>query len=385
MRMIVKAEVVFDDGSVERSTLATFDRSQPDLSVGNLGLTLEDGKQLLRQAQQCLGASQAKAWLQQRAVCCSCGWSYPHKDVRTISVRTVFGLIKLPSPRWYRCVCAWQLFGRQPTWSPLPEILRQRITPELELLIATAAAEQPYARAVDSLRAVLPVEDCISVSGAKNRIRAVAAELDEAFADDCCASHRRVRKPPAPKRVRSIAIDSVWLRHHRPTRGVRQVSVAVARATLANGQTKVCGYVTKQVTRSSARVDGFLASLGVKPSAPVTAVADGAGEFETAIGESRLAGQRIVDWFHIAMKFQAAQLTMSGMRGRDDGHAKALCMRVDRAKLSLWHGRAREALSLLENMPEMVSLLYAGDSSTLQRNLEKLVTYLRSNRLLKFQ
>jgi hypothetical protein len=148
---------------------------------------------------------------------------------------------------------------------------------------------------------------------------------------------------------------------------------------LANGSTKVCGYVTKQVARSSARIDSFLARLGVRSSAPVTAVADGAGEFETALGESRLAGQRIVDWFHIAMKFRAVQLTMLGMRGRDDGHDKALGLRIERAKWRLWHGRGAQAIGLLVNMPEMVSTLYSGDTGTLQRNFEKLVTYLQSN------
>lgn len=184
-------------------------------------------------------------------------------------------------------------------------------------------------------------------------------------------SDRRVQRVPRGQRVRSIAIDSVWLRHHRSGRGAaRQVSVAVARATLANGSTKVCGYVTKQVARSSGRIDGFLASLGVKARARVTAIADGAGEFETALGESSFVGQRIVDWFHIAMKFRAVQLTMLGMQDRDDGHGKAHGMRIERAKLRLWHGRARDALELVENMAEMVSFLYLGDTSTLQRNLE---------------
>lgn len=207
MQMIVKAELVFDDGSVEQVRLASFERQEADLSVRSLGLTLDDGKHLLRRAQQCLSESQAAAWLKQRAIC-PCGWSYPHKDSRTISVRTVFGLVKLCSPRWYRCLCEAHFFGRQPTWSPLPERLPQRFTPELELLVAAAAAEQPYARAVESLCAVLPVEDCISISGAKNRVRAVAAELDEAGAEDGYPP-RRVRQPPASRRVRSVAIDSV--------------------------------------------------------------------------------------------------------------------------------------------------------------------------------
>lgn len=379
MQMIIKADLILDDGAIEGCTLVSFEREVAELSLRNLGLTLSDGKELLRRAQQCLATSQAAAWLKQRAVC-ACGWSYPHKDTRTISVRTVFGRVTLPSPRWYRCLCECPLFGRQSTWSPLPQVVPQRLTPELELLVVTAAAQQPYAQAVESLGAVLPLEDCISISGAKNRVRAVAAQLDQCPAEDSEASASKEQRRRLPGRVRSIAIDSVWLRHCSPTRSsARQVSIVVARALLADGSTKVCGYVTKQVPRSCGRMDGFLASLGVTAREKLTAVSDGAGEFETALGESRLAGQRIVDWFHIAMKFRAVQMTMLGMQGRDGGHNMALTLRVDRAKLRLWHGRARKALDLLETLPEMVSGLYAGDCSTLQRNLGKLVTYLQSN------
>ena len=57
----------------------------------------------------------------------------------------------------------------------------------------------------------------------------------------------------------------------------------------------------------------FLLQLGVRPNERITAIADGAGEFETAIAESQYTDLRIVNWFHIAMKFRAAQLTAQGM------------------------------------------------------------------------
>lgn len=59
MHMIVKAELVLDDGTTEESTLASFRRDTADLSVRSLGLTLDDGKHLVRQAQQRLTESQA--------------------------------------------------------------------------------------------------------------------------------------------------------------------------------------------------------------------------------------------------------------------------------------------------------------------------------------
>jgi hypothetical protein len=180
-----------------------------------------------------------------------------------------------------------------------------------------------------------------------------------------------------------MAVDSVWLRHCQPGRTyARQVSVAAARATLADGTTRLCGYVTKQAQRSSKRMDQFLAQLGVRPNERVAAIADGAGEFETAIAESQYTDLRIVDWFHIAMKFRAAQLTAQGMREQLPHDWEAISMRLDRAKWRLWHGRARSAIEAISSLPEFIADRCTTDSvdgSTLLRNIDKLQTYLESN------
>lgn len=58
MKMVVKAEIQLDDGTVVERTLSSFEREVGDLSLSNLGITISDGKTLLRQAQQCLAHSQ---------------------------------------------------------------------------------------------------------------------------------------------------------------------------------------------------------------------------------------------------------------------------------------------------------------------------------------
>ena len=58
--------------------------------------------------------------------------------------------------------------------------LRERVSPQLEQLQVKFAAQLPYAQAVALLKEVLPVDACISVSGTKSRIRAVADCLEDA-------------------------------------------------------------------------------------------------------------------------------------------------------------------------------------------------------------
>jgi hypothetical protein len=60
----------------------------------------------------------------------------------------------------------------------LSEGLPKRITPELEYLQVKWAAHLPYAAATALLKEVLPLQECISATGAKTRIRVAGAELD---------------------------------------------------------------------------------------------------------------------------------------------------------------------------------------------------------------
>ena len=65
---------------------------------------------------------------------------------------------------------------------------------------------------------------------------------------------------------------------------------------------------------AAARLDQFLSTSGVLPNERVTVISDDAGEFSKAVEGSQLARGRILDWFHIAMKFKAAQRSVFGSK-----------------------------------------------------------------------
>lgn len=380
MRFIIEARIVDAESSSEPVLLGEIERPDVELDPATLGLTLAEGRCLLRDAQQALVTHQVARWLQWRSACDYCGNAYSHKDQRTVTYRSIFGRLSLPSPRWFECLCKCDFFGRQPTWSPLTTALPQRVSPQLEQLQVKLAAHLPYARAVEVLQELLPLDECISASGTKNRVRAMADHLEDLVLTGI-EELPRAREPASPSvTVNSIAVDSVWLRHCAPTRmHARQVSIAAARATLADGTTQLCGYVTKQVQRSSKRLDLFVSQLGVRLHERVTAVADAAGEFEPALGESQYVSLRIVDWFHIAMKFRAAQLSASGMRVQLPDHWEGISLRLERAKWRLWHGRAKSAIEAIRTIAPVIEALDVEDASTLLRHVDKLQTYLESN------
>jgi len=252
MRFIIEARIVDEASSSEPILLGEIERPDAELDPVTLGFTLAEGRRLVRGAQQALVTEQVARWLQQRSVCDCCGTPYAHKDERTVAFRSIFGRLALPSPRWFECACKDGNTRRRSTRSPLAAALPERVSPQLEHLLVKFAAHLPYARAVEVLQELLPLDECISVSATKNRVRAVADHLETIVATGI-ERLPRTEEPSTPAaKVTSIAVDSVWLRHCTPGRSyARQVSIAAARASLADGTTQLCGHVTKQVQRGS--------------------------------------------------------------------------------------------------------------------------------------
>jgi hypothetical protein len=61
-------------------------------------------------------------------------------------------------------------------------------------------------------------------------------------------------------------------------------------------------------------LEHFLVKQGVRCDERVTVISDGAGEFTKAVDGSQFARGRILDWFHIAMKFRAAEQSIFSSR-----------------------------------------------------------------------
>src|SRR5882672_11268406 len=91
-----------------------------------------------RECREVVVEEQVPACLAAKVACPRCRRPRCHKDQRTIAMRTLFGTLRLPSPRWHHCYCRsneWQ------TFSPLTEVLPERTTPELLYLEAKFAGD----------------------------------------------------------------------------------------------------------------------------------------------------------------------------------------------------------------------------------------------------
>jgi hypothetical protein len=134
-------EIVEEVASVQRATL------QPE----TLGLTLAEAKDILRGVQQILAPRQVAEYGEQQSLCPDCGQARPRKGKHKIVIRSLFGRLRVSSPRYYTCRCQPRAMK---SVSPLAELLPMRTTPELQYVETKAAALESYKRAVGWLEEV---------------------------------------------------------------------------------------------------------------------------------------------------------------------------------------------------------------------------------------
>src|SRR4051812_28748887 len=153
--------------------VATLERGP--LQAGGLGLTLAEAKGLLRGVQEAMVARQAAEFVAQQEVCPECGKARPRKGRHEIVYRTLFGKLRLDSPRLYECPCRGPA---RASASPLAARLPERTAPELAYLEAKFAALVSYGLTVDLLTEILPLGAELSTTAVRRQVRAVTERAE---------------------------------------------------------------------------------------------------------------------------------------------------------------------------------------------------------------
>ena len=371
--MIIEARLVDDQGCTELVQVYAIDRA---LTTNPLGMSLAEGKALLAAAQQHLVNGQCEGIALAHAQCEECDAKLGVKGWHQRQIRTVFGLVSVQSPRVRYCRCAGRSAGV--SFSPLTQVVPTSMTPELEYLQVKWAAHLSYATATALLSEVLPTADTISVSGVKRRVRVVGSALEQNDEQHAAPIHQQQSGGPA--QLTAFAVDSAWLRHcHLPRRQGRHVNLVAGRACFEDGKNRIYAYVHNQVPSAATRLDQFLTSYGVGHSERVTIFTDGAGEFEKAVNGASRPTCRILDWFHIAMKFRAVDLTASNHPNLLAPNGRNLCDEIASCKWLVWHGKASQAVTRLKRIHDAIDDVYDTQYFTLYWNLRRTWWYLRSN------
>ena len=172
------------------------------LAPDTLGLQLQEAKDLLAAVQDTVVEHQVSTALSARIACPDCGIPRRHKDSRRIVMRTLFGTLRLDSPRWWACPCAP---GSARTFSLLAAVLRERMTPELSYLQARFAGLVSYGLSADLLNEILPVGRALHATTVRRQVQATAQRLENELGDErpgfitgCPAEWAELPRPDLP-------------------------------------------------------------------------------------------------------------------------------------------------------------------------------------------
>jgi hypothetical protein len=151
MRVRLQVVIESDDGQIQ-DIQDVFQLHRGELKPERLGLTLEEAKSALEGVQRILAGRQVEEYVDAQRRCPACAQQRKQKGQHEIVYRTLFGRLRMESPRLYECRC--KVVSRK-SFSPLAELLPERTAPELAYLEAKWAALIPF-HATSELMAEVP-------------------------------------------------------------------------------------------------------------------------------------------------------------------------------------------------------------------------------------
>ena len=190
MKVTVQVVLQDDDESSPTVVREVFSLQRGVLTPDTLGLHLAEAKDLLGAVQQTLVEAQAQAAVTAAVPCPHCARPRPHKDTRRIVVRTLFGTLRLASPRWWHCACRPRPAR---TFGPLAQLLPDRATPELMYLEAKFGGLVSYGLSAKLLAEVLPLGRTLHATALRQHTYRVGQRLDDELGPNARSSSRAAR------------------------------------------------------------------------------------------------------------------------------------------------------------------------------------------------
>ena len=315
------------DGEKQAIDVVTITRPDDLAEIGNLGLTLAEGKRLLAALQQEIVAAQARDHAVRRPDCRSCGAVCRVKDYRDHAVATLFGQVRVRLPR-FRCAgCGGIEAGLE--WPS-----HCRSTPELDQLQAHLSALMAYRMAADVMAQMFPLD----AGNDPETLRAHTLEIGADLQD-------QVAVPPAAiASTIAVTLDSTFIRSC--DEGERHLEVRVGNVETASGARQVFGAVAKTDTDIKALIHCSLDAVGRTADTILTAFTDGCPGLRRILADAGVTEAPILDWFHIGMRLQHLEQIAGGLSADDPARAAAKAViveEIDRLHWRLWNGKARDA------------------------------------------
>jgi hypothetical protein len=343
--------------------VATLERGplQPD----GLGLTLAEAKDLLRGVQETMVAEQVAEFVAQPECCPDCGRQRPRKGRHEIVYRTLFGKLRLDSPRLYACSCQE---SDRASVSPLAKLLPERTAPELAYLEAKFAALMSYGLSVDLLAEILPLGDELNKTSVRRQVQRTAERSESelgaeqvSFIEGCQRDWNQLPRPGPPL---TVGLDGGYVHAQHPrSRTERSFEVITGKVLREDEDPKCFAFVPGYDTKPKRRLFEVLKSQGLQMNQQVEFLTDGGDTVRELPRDLSPESEHWLDWFHITMRLTvmgqmtkglAAEGSPASKPGDDEEDGRldvtALDKQLESLKWHLWHGNVYRAVQIIEDL-----------------------------------
>lgn len=383
--MKIKVQVVIEaeDGSEEIVEEVTC-LNREELSPEELGLTLAETKDLLQGVQQTMVTQQIADYLKHQFKCPSCGQNRSLKGNHSIVYRSLFGKLRLPSPRFYRCC---KEMGNRNSFSPLSNLLQERTAPELLYLETKWASLMSYGVTVNLLSEVLPLEGKINTRSVHRKLQQMAQRVENElgkeehqYINSCPAMWEKLPRPDQPL---IVGLDGGYV-HSKDAKSRQKgwFEVIAGKSIKPDEGSKCFAFVNRYDTKPKRRLYEVLKSQGMQLNQQVTFLSDGGDTVRDLQLYLNPQAEHLLDWFHITMRLTVMKQMAKGLKTKDLPTTPAeLEKTLDRIKWCLWHGNVFKALQKVESLE--MDLESIEEISAEQNKLYKAVSefsgYIRAN------
>lgn len=353
MKFKIQLVLVSDADQLEVvKEIAVLDKdSQP---IEQLGLTLAESKEILKQLQANIVSEQVTLYLETRRACPDCGTSLRTKGSKAITFRTLFGNMALDSPRLRHC--SGQPRATQ-TFSPLTGLLPEHTAPELLFMESKWASLVSYGLTVKALQDFLPIDEKLNETTVRNHTMAVAERCESELGDeqvffiDGCP--REWKALPPPEGPITVGMDGGYVRDWENTK--TNFEVIVGKSVPTDGAAKCFGFVQTYDSKPKRRLFEVLQSQGMQMNQEVCFLSDGEEALSRLQRYLNPQAQHMLDWFHITMRVTVLSQFIKSLVGLNSEIGGDMERALESTKWNLWHGKVEDAL---ERFADVEMLMY---------------------------
>src|SRR4051812_18578878 len=394
--MICKIQVVTlgEDGREETREIACLERT--DLKPETLGLTLAEGKAILKGLQAIVVEGQVSTHLPSQRPCPDCGGLRSLKGYHELTLRTVFGALTIKSPRLLHCTCRPH---ETKTFSPLAELLPNRTLPELLFLETKWASLMSYGMTSELLQEVLPIDEPVPTFTLRQHVAEVAERLERELGDEqfCFIEgcQNRWDQLPAPDGPLTVGIDGGYVRGWHK-QGSFEVIAGKSILAFKREQEKdqelsarCFAWVQTYDEKPKRRLFELLQAQGMQQNQQVEFLSDGGEDVRNVQLYLNPQAEHLLDWFHLTMRLTVLTQTARGLpervgEGEDQYELRPGVLKdLERAKWYLWHGNVFQAFKELQGLEmDLDAAAFEGKDENAQKLLkgvEALHTYVERN------